>query len=81
MIFEKKVGNDMIRVQYDDPSFKITLLNEHSKAIKTEVVSDTAGVLTIVAEFTKLSDERKSTREDLKTAVRNGLLNIGFNEN
>jgi len=81
MIFEKKVGNDMIRVQYDDPSFKITLLNEHFKAISLSSASDTEGVLTIVTEFTKLSDERKSTREDLKISVRNGLINLGFNEN
>jgi hypothetical protein len=81
MIYEKKVGNDMIRVQYDDPIFKITLLNEHSKAIKTEAVSDAPDVLSIVTEFAKLSDERKATRDDLKTAVRNGLLNIGFSEN
>ena len=45
MIFEKKVGNDKILVQYDDPGFKITLFNEHSKVIKTEVLSDTYGIL------------------------------------
>jgi hypothetical protein len=81
MIFEKKVGNDKILVQYDDPGFKITLFNEHSKVIKTEVLADTYGILGRVREFTTLADERKSTRDALKPAVRGELLNLGFNEN
>jgi len=81
MIFEKKVGNDMIRVQYDDPNFKITLNNEHSKVIKIEAANDSTSVLARVVEFTEISEQRKITRTELKNQVSAGLLNMGFTEN